>query len=185
MQPDLANNQYSMTSLFLTAFAFANEKHQSQKITGSELPYISHISSVCFELLLLPNIQIYDCDFMLSVASLHDTLEDTETSEEEVLMGFGKNILSAVKALSKNYLLPKEEQIKDSIDRILLEPTEVQLVKLADRISNLNPPPVTWSQEKILSYYNTSILIYSRLKHANEYLAKKLLKRIEDYKKYL
>src|SRR5690242_3130209 len=113
-----------MHSELAAAFAFANRKHINQKITGSELPYISHIANVCFELLLTPNLSRYDAEVLLVVASLHDTLEDTDTTEREIGDQFGERVLTAVKALSKNYSLPKEEQIRDSVERILKEPVE-------------------------------------------------------------
>lgn len=184
MQTELINMTVNMFSKFHSAFAFANVKHQGQKIPGSELPYIAHISNVCFELLLMPDLNKYDKEFLLTVASLHDTLEDTPTSEEEILDLFGLQVLSAVKALSKNYALPKELQIADSLERILKEPVEVQLVKLADRISNLDKPPVTWAKGKIIRYHESSQLIYEKLRNTDEYLSNKLLVKIKNYTQY-
>lgn len=174
-----------MYQSFQKAFGFANDKHQGQRIPGSELPYISHIARVCFELLLLPDLRSYDSEFLLVVASLHDTLEDTDTTEEEILELFGARVLSAVKALSKDYSLPKEAQVEDSLNRIGTEPIEVHLVKLADRISNLDRPPSTWPNEKILRYRESSKMIYERLKGAHAELSGKLLAKIEDYSRYI
>jgi len=140
---------------------------------------------VCFELLLLPDLRSYDSEFLLVVTSLHDTLEDTETTEVEIRELFGESVLSAVKALSKDYSLPKEAQIEDSLNRIGPEPIEVHLVKLADRISNLDRPPSTWSNEKILRYRESSKMIYERLKGAHEQLSGKLLAKIEVYRRYI
>jgi len=58
----------------------------------------------------------------------------------------------AVSSLSKNENLPREMQMQDSLDRILQLPKEVWAVKLADRITNLQPPPAYWDAEK---KYNT------------------------------
>ena len=184
MQTELIKMRINMFSKFHQAFSFANTKHQGQKIPGSELPYISHISGVCFELLLLPDLKRYDIEFLLCVASLHDTLEDTHTTEEELYELFGSRVLSAVKSLSKDYSLPKESQIADSLERILKEPIEVHLVKLADRISNLDKPPSTWTKEKILKYHESSKLIYEKLKDTDDYLSSRLLIKIENYNQY-
>jgi len=169
---------------FIKAFYFASDKHKNQKIPGSDLPYITHISNVCFELLLIPNLNIYNIEFLLIVACLHDTIEDTETSPEEILKIFGNDVKNAVIALSKDYKLPKKIQLEDSIERILNQPLEVQIVKLADRISNLYPPPKTWSKEKIINYHQKSIILYEKLKNANTFLSEKLLNKIKNYTKY-
>jgi len=170
---------------FIHAFLFASAKHQYQKVKGSELPYMTHVTAVCFELLPLQNEPDIDADFLMTTAVLHDILEDTETSEEELSDLFGLKVMSAVKSLSKNYQLPKEDQIRDSIERILEQPKEVSLVKLADRITNLNPPPKTWDSKKINQYYNQSLLVYDKLSTANDYLANRFLKKIEKYRSYL
>lgn len=170
---------------FEEAFAFANEKHGVQRLPGSELPYISHVARVCFELLLFADGESYELEFMLVVAALHDTLEDTNTTEAELLERFGPKVLAAVKALSKDRRLPKTLQIEDSLNRILAEPKEVQLVKLADRIANLDRPPANWSHEKISEYRKTSELIWTRLKGAHDGLASRLQERISAYARYL
>jgi (p)ppGpp synthase/HD superfamily hydrolase len=170
--------------LFESAFKFASLKHKNQKIKGSDVPYISHVSSVCFELLLMPNLNEYDVDFMLTVAALHDTIEDTDTTEIEILENFGLKVLSAVKALSKNYSLTKENQLIDSLERIIKEPNEVHLVKIADRIINLSTPPSIWTNEKIRKYYLSSIVLHEKLRESDLFLSEKLLNKINEYKEH-
>jgi len=170
---------------FEEAFAFANEKHSGQRLPGSELPYISHIARVCFELLLLVDAASYEMEFLLVVAALHDTLEDTNTTEAELLDRFGPRVLAAVKALTKDRRLPKALQIEDSLNRIEAEPKEVQLVKLADRIANMDRPPPNWTQEKIREYRKSSELIWLKLKGVHDGLASRLNARISDYARYL
>lgn len=174
-----------MYQQFQDAFAFANYRHRLQRLPGSELPYISHIARVCFELMLLRDLESYDSEFALIVAALHDTLEDTDATEGQILDLFGASVLSAVKALSKDDSLPKDEQMEDSLNRIVVEPVEVHLVKLADRISNLDRPPVTWSREKIFKYRESSIMIYERLRNAHKGLSSKLLLKIEKYQQFV
>jgi len=69
---------------------------------------------------------------------------------------FGKAVTDGVKALTKNESLPKDRQMSDSLHRIKLQPSEIWAVKLADRITNLQPPPAYWSREKIPNYKKTS-----------------------------
>lgn len=173
-----------MNNNFYKAFQFANEKHKNQKITGSDFPYISHISQVCFEIFQIPHLTEYDNDFLFTVACLHDTLEDTDTTEDEIYFEFGEQVLFGVKALSKNYDLPKQIQLEDSLNRILIQPIEVQVIKLADRLTNLNPPPKNWSLEKITAYYDSSIMLYEKLKYSDQYLVSKLKNKLNEYRNY-
>jgi guanosine-3',5'-bis(diphosphate) 3'-pyrophosphohydrolase len=57
-------------------------------------------------------------------------------------------------------------------------------VKLADRITNLQPPPQHWSIEKITDYHKQAVLIAASLKGGNEYLENRLQEKISDYSKY-
>ena len=58
---------------------------------------------------------------------------------------------------------------------------EVWAVKLADRITNLQPPPPHWDNDRKISYREEAGLILSELKDGNEFLAKRLEEKIEEY----
>ncbi|MDO1945286.1 hypothetical protein Q2389_26460, partial [Escherichia coli] len=58
------------------------------------------------------------------------------------------------------------------------------LVKLCDRITNLQPPPQTWNQDKIANYHQESQLILARLVHAHAATARRLREKIEHYRQY-
>ena len=81
--------------------------------------------------------------------------------------------------------MEKAEQLNDSIVRILQQPQEIQLVKLADRISNLQIPPFYWSKERTKRYWEQSKMIHDKLKSASSFLEKRLAGKIEQYKQYL
>ncbi|MEM6807553.1 MAG: HD domain-containing protein, partial [Bacteroidota bacterium] len=115
-----------------------------------------------------------------------DTIEDTDTSYEEVEESFGSDVAQAVSALSKDKQLPtKSEQMEDSLDRILRLSKEVAIVKLADRISNLQGPPYHWSKEKAAAYREEAILIHEKLGQSNFYLAQRLKEKIKAYQNFL
>jgi len=57
--------------------------------------------------------------------------------------------------------------------------------KLADRITNLQPPPVNWDKEKILAYWEESKLILNELGDGNDYLAARLQTLISSYVKFI
>lgn len=103
----------------------------------------------------------------------------------EIEAQFGKEIADAVDALSKNESLPEDEQIPDSVKRIRRLAKEVWAVKLADRITNLMPPPKEWSPGKIKKYSEVSQFILDELHEGNELLAARLREKIADYQQYL
>src|SRR5574343_437981 len=90
----------------------------------------------------------FNLDFAIQVALLHDTIEDTSTDICELENIFGVEIANGVSALTKNSSLPKEQQMQDSLSRIKKLQSEVSAVKLADRITNLQPPPTHWDKQK-------------------------------------
>lgn len=170
--------------LFLKSFFFAAKAHNGQMVPGSNLPYIIHISCVCSELMSVTD-KKYNCNLLLQCGALHDTLEDTKTSYKQLYLVFGKSVADGVQALSKNEDIDKLHQLDDSISRIIKQPKEIWMVKMADRIINLNPPPSFWSSEKIENYYKKSFLVYDAFKNSNEQLSLRLLKKIKEYKKYI
>ena len=175
-------------TLYQKSIKFAAAKHveQNQTIPGTNLPYVVHLSNVAMEVIVASfHSENFDLGFAVQVALLHDTLEDTNTNYEELETKFGVEIAMGVLALTKNEKLPKEERIKDCLKRIKLLQPEVWAVKLADRITNLQPPPPHWDKERKINYRDEAILILSELKDANDYLAKRLEEKIEEYERYI
>ena len=173
------------------AINFAGIHHADQNIPGSNTSYMVHLSNVAMEVLLAsqhgPNSpdEDFDCEFAVQVALLHDLLEDTSTSFDEIKEVFGENIARGVLALSKNEALAPSQQILDSLSRIKLEPKEVWAVKLADRISNLQQPPAHWDENKIIDYHKMAGIILLQLKGGNAYLENRLHEKIIDYTKFM
>ncbi len=167
------------------AWSFAAQKHANQTMPDNPLPYLVHLGNVSFEILLAaaksPEL---DIEFALQMAIFHDVIEDTSCSYDELANTFGSRIADGVLALTKDETLPKEEQMKDSIQRILLLEKEVAAVKMADRITNLQPPRPTWSKEEIKNYHTEAIFIWENLKDGNQFLADRLAIEIERYVRY-
>lgn len=172
--------------LYQNAIKFAAIKHaqKNQVVPGTKLPYLLHLSNVAMEILIADReTKSWDVDLAVQLALLHDTLEDTDTELDELETIFGARVAEGVAALTKNASLPKEDQMMDSLTRIKKLDKEVWSVKLADRITNLQPPPHFWKPEKIIRYRNEAILILSELKGANDYLEKRLAEKIGEYLK--
>jgi (p)ppGpp synthase/HD superfamily hydrolase len=108
-------------------------------------------------------------------------IEDTRVGYDEIAVAFGPAVADGVLALTKDDALPHAEQMADSLRRIRLQPPEVWMVKLADRISNLQPPPAYWSAEKTAIYRDEAEQIYAALAEASPSLAARLRTKITGY----
>lgn len=167
--------------LYLDALNFAALAHLGQTIPGGDVPYTVHLCQVAMEVMASPACD----DLSLACALLHDTLEDTSTSFEELRERFGSEVAIGVLALTKNEALPKAEQMLDSLKRLRDSSPKVQLVKLADRITNLQEPPHYWSAEKRLSYRAEAGQILEALAPSDPFLATRLETKIREYARYL
>lgn len=168
--------------LYLDAVRFAAERHAGQLIPGSALPYMVHVTSVAAEVMgALVREPFARADLAVACAVLHDTLEDTATTADELAARFGADVAAGVCALSKDSALPKEVRMADSLARIRTQPHEVWLVKLGDRIVNLSSPPAGWAAAKRRAYQAEARDIHTALADASPYLAARLHARIVAY----
>lgn len=175
-------------TLYQDAIKFATLKHleKRQKVKGTKLPYVVHLSNVAMEILMAAPLSTdFNLIFAIQVAMLHDTIEDTNTTFDEIKEIFGEDIAIAVLALSKNEKLPNDKQTQDSLTRIKKLQKEVWAVKLADRITNLQPPPANWSRDRSIEYLEESKTILEELRDGNDYLAKRLEDKISEYRNRL
>jgi len=171
---------------YLKALRFAAEKHKGQLVPGTDWSYTVHLSMVCMEILAAfnqnPNL---NGDLAIQAAILHDTIEDTDVTYEDLQSKFSQNVAEGVLALTKDTTLGKKEQMQDSLKRIKLQPKEIWMVKLADRITNLQPPPSYWDREKRKRYLEQAKLILDELRAGSEYLSNRLSEKIHDYQVYI
>jgi (p)ppGpp synthase/HD superfamily hydrolase len=168
--------------LYMRAWHFASARHVAQKVPSSDLPYITHVGAVAMEVLATLALESFaEPDLAVACALLHDTVEDTETTREDREKEFGTAVAAGVVALSKDDALPKEERMADSLRRILLQPREVWLVKLADRTVNMEPAPAHWPSEKRRTYQRQATEILETLGAASPSLAARLRDKIARY----
>jgi (p)ppGpp synthase/HD superfamily hydrolase len=167
---------------YLRALHFAARAHGDQK-TLSGLPYIVHVATVAMELTCALRVDPgHDEALAITCALLHDVVEDTRTSLDEIAEAFGPRVAAGVAALTKNAALPPAEQMQDSLQRILQQGPEVAMVKLADRITNIASPPAQWKRDKIAAYRREAEEILAALGGASEVLAERLRQRIAGYR---
>ncbi len=171
--------------LYKTVLAFALKAHKEQK-TPEGLPYSFHIVSVATEVinsLSQHSISYDEANIAIACALLHDVNEDTDTRvTTEINIPNIQAVIAGVGALTKDTTLSsKQEQMQDSLARLKLQEKCVQMVKLADRITNLAPAPNFWNRAKRQAYVNEAKQILDALKDSNPYLASKLQTKIDNY----
>lgn len=170
---------------YIKAYKYAATAHQGQLYPGTKIPYIMHLSFVSMEIIGALSIEQCNGDLALQCAILHDTIEDTDVTFEQLEAEFGLSVASGVQALTKDNNLPKHLQMSDSLQRTKEQPLEIWMVKLADRITNLQAPPHYWKRDKIIQYREEAICIYETLKDGSQFLASRLASKIENYKIYI
>ena len=182
-------NQWSREKYF-KALKFAAEAHKDQLMPGTDLPYVVHVSLVAMEILAALAVEEVDRpNIAVQCALLHDCLEDTYIIYDEIVSKFGSYVADGVLALSMDGAIGISEdehkrhwlQLKDSLHRIKKQPREIWMVKLADRITNLQPPPSHWDEEKIARYKEGAELIHRELASASVYLGERLREKIDRY----
>ncbi|HEY3698278.1 MAG TPA: HD domain-containing protein [Spongiibacteraceae bacterium] len=153
----------------LKALRFAAAKHRDQRRKDREAsPYINHPIEVAE---LLVRIGRVDDIVVLQSAILHDTIEDTATSAEELEAHFGAEVRAVVLEVTDDKRLPKQERKRLQIEHAPHISTRAQLVKLADKISNVdaiaNNPPADWPLERRRNYLDWSAQVVAGLRGCN------------------
>ncbi len=167
---------------YLGAYRFAAHAHLGQNVPGTQISYLMHLSLVSMEIIAaFAAGEPGDQDLTVQCALLHDTLEDTSTTFADLDREFGRSVANGVAALTKNGAIEKELRMTDSLRRIREQPPEIWMVKLADRITNLLPPPAHWSREKVARYKTEAGQIHDALGGASAVLSARLLERLAVY----
>lgn len=176
-----------LQELYQTAMKYAGEMHYKDLVTGTKANYLLHISNVTMEVIMAYHHKPdFDIELAMQTAILHDTVEDTAASVEDIERLFGSKVAIAVAALTKNSdIEDKNEKMKDSVDRINKLSKEVGMVKLADRITNLQAPPEKWDSTKRKNYLKQAEMMSVEFAGKNDYLNTRLLAKIEEYRSYL
>ena len=171
----------NIQTIYQKTIDFAAEKHGQQKMPNG-LPYIVHLSNVAMEVFMAHKKKPdFELTLAVQLALLHDVLEDTSLSFKELEDAFDGVVARGVLALTKNTSLDKKYQMQDCLTRIVMQDKEVAIVKLCDRITNLQKPPVKWHKEKIKKYHLQAITIAQALEGKNAYLDNRIQEKIKAY----
>ncbi len=159
--------------LVIRAVEFAAKKHRMQRRKDTEVsPYINHPIALMHVLCIDGGIT--DTTILVA-AALHDTIEDTDTTGEELEREFGSAIASIVSEMTDNKSLPKAERKRLQIEHARHMSREGTLVKLADKICNLRDvaanPPGGWSLERQIEYFEWAKAVVDGLPKVNAKLS--------------
>lgn len=152
--------------LIFHALAFAARKHRDQRRKGIEAsPYINH--PIDLANVLVNEAEITD-PIVIAAAILHDTVEDTDTTVEELHTEFGEVVSQIVDEVSDDQRLRKAERKRLQIEHAATASYQARLVKLADKICNLrdmeNSPPANWDRDRQQEYFDWAKAVIDQLR---------------------
>lgn len=153
-------------SYWRRAALFAASKHHGQKRKNGKTPYMNHTVSVAK--ILHEEAGISD-DVTIIAALLHDTIEDTNTTHDELVRLFGSEVADTVKEVSDNKSLSKNERKRLQVVNAPGMSEKAQAVKIADKIANMRdvidrPPVPDWDSETKHKFYDHSNAVVSAMK---------------------
>jgi (p)ppGpp synthase/HD superfamily hydrolase len=140
--------------LVCEAAEFAARRHtgQARKGRGNE-PYVNHLAEVAN--LLAAATEGKDAE-LVAAGWLHDTIEDTETTREELLQDFGRRVADLVAEVTDDMSLSKEQRRQRQIVEAPHKSPGAKLIKIADKISNIGgrirPQPSPEEREDLIDY---------------------------------
>src|SRR6266571_7711158 len=161
-------------TLLLKALAFAAHKHRDQRRKDAQAsPYINH--PIALADVLVNEGGVTDVG-VLCAALLHDTVEDTATTHEELVDAFGSRIARIVGEVTDDKLLPAAERKRLQVEHAASLSREAKLVKLADKICNLRDvsdrPPAHWDQQRRREYFDWARRVVDGVRGAHPGLEK-------------
>jgi len=162
------------TRLLVDALAFAAYKHRRQRRKDPEAsPYINH--PIALAHVLSSEAGISNAK-VLAAAILHDTIEDTETTYEELRERFGRTIAGVVREVSDDKTLSRADRKRLQIEHAEHLSRRARLVKLADKISNVRDiaanPPHDWPLQRRREYFDWAKAVVDRIRGTNKRLAR-------------
>lgn len=170
--------------MLFEALDFAASKHQFQRRKGSaETPYINHPIDVARRLVAAGEDQTQ----VLIAAILHDTVEDTDTTFDQIATRFGAEVASLVKECTDDKSLPKEERKRLQIENAPHKSRSAKCIKIADKISNVvdmkSHAPPDWSLERITDYLTWTEQVVRGLSGVNEILDSEFAQAVSEARK--
>jgi guanosine-3',5'-bis(diphosphate) 3'-pyrophosphohydrolase len=154
-----------------TALSFAAVKHRNQKRKGAAgIPYINHPIEVAA--LLIKHMKEPVKEIIIA-SVLHDVLEDTDTSPEEIQQKFGADIMNLVQEVTDDMTLSSRERKSQQIAHAESLSYEARCIKIADKTCNIRDILTTriyWSRRQKIHYVEWAIQVINRIRDTNKEL---------------
>ncbi|XP_072474600.1 guanosine-3',5'-bis(diphosphate) 3'-pyrophosphohydrolase MESH1-like isoform X3 [Notamacropus eugenii] len=172
----------SDAALLLEAADFAARKHRKQRRKDpEETPYINHPIGVAR--ILSHEAGVTDIT-VLQAALLHDTVEDTNTTLEEVEERFGAEVRRVVEEVTDDKELPKLERKRLQVENASRSSRAAKLVKLADKLDNLRDlnrrTPKGWSEQRVQEYFEWAAQVVKGLQGTSPQMEGALQKLFQE-----
>jgi (p)ppGpp synthase/HD superfamily hydrolase len=153
----------------LASIHFAADKHRDQRRKSREAcPYINHPIEVAEILSRVGGVADLTT---LQAAILHDTIEDTQTTGEELESHFGAEVRRLVEEVTDDQRLPKTERKRLQIENAPHLSPKAKLIKIADKISNVrdvtHSPPTHWPHQRRCEYLDWAEKVVACLRGLN------------------
>jgi (p)ppGpp synthase/HD superfamily hydrolase len=160
-----------MSGLLLISQAadFAAQRHVGIRRKGkAQEPYINHLAEVA---LLLADATNGEDATLVAAGWLHDTIEDTQTSREELEREFGVEVATIVAECTDDKSLPKAERKRRQIADAASKSDRARMLKIADKTSNVRSllvsPPDDWERERLIDYLDWATKVVDQCRGLN------------------
>ncbi|KAL9693212.1 hypothetical protein quinque_012497 [Culex quinquefasciatus] len=162
----------TVLQIYTNCVNFAAVKHRNQRrLDSDKTPYINHPIGVAHILTAEGGVTDFE---VIQAAILHDTVEDTDTSFEEIEQNFGLRVRQIVAEVTDDKSLAKAERKRLQIEHAAVVSPQAKLVKLADKIYNLRDlqrcKPEGWTEERRREYFAWAKKVCDNLKGTNRAL---------------
>jgi guanosine-3',5'-bis(diphosphate) 3'-pyrophosphohydrolase len=156
-------------SVLLRALSFAAASHRLHRRKDEQSsPYINHPIAVAELLWEAGGIREIST---IIAAILHDTIEDTDTSAQEIEEEFGEAVRSVVEEVTDDKKLPKQVRKRLQITHAGKGTEAARQIKLADKISNVqdlvDSPPAGWTLQRRREYVDWAEQVVNGLRGTN------------------
>ncbi len=159
-------------NLLIKAGVYAAEKHKYQRRKGfNQVPYVNHPLKVAS---LLSQCGEKD-ETLLIAAILHDVIEDTDATEQEITEKFSKEVSDIVMEVTDDKDLPYAVRKELQIKRVPSLSENAKKLKIADKTCNIRDIliyPLDWSTERKLSYLEWAGEVIDKCRNINPELDK-------------
>lgn len=175
-------NMWDKKSIYKALFYATHAHNRAQPIYSPEKKsFTVHFTAVALNALNFSMQEDIDREFLMTVAILHDTIEDTDVTYQDLVENFGVKVAKAVLALSRDESVEFDKQIEHSVERIKSQPKEVAIVKMADRLFNIRERYSAWDNQRQNNYKMEAQFICNELGYACKNLKNELQNAIDLY----